>query len=76
MWKNPVLVLGLAHTLTVALWGLVDTAGLGAFTEGATMAFLVGSLMMVGASALVWLLLDVKHEELATDEAPEGVHVG
>ena len=51
-------------------------AGLGAFTEGATTAFLVGSLMMVGASALVWLLLDVKHEELASDEAPEGVHVG
>jgi hypothetical protein len=24
----------------------------------------------------VWLLLDVKHTELATDEAPEGVHVG
>jgi EmrB/QacA subfamily drug resistance transporter len=51
-------------------------AGLGSFTEGATMAFLVGSLMMVGASLLVWLLLDVKHTELATDEAPEGVHVG
>ena len=50
-------------------------AGLGSFTEGATMAFLVGSLMMVGASALVWLLLDVKHTELATDEAPEAVPV-
>jgi len=51
-------------------------SGLGAFTEGATTAFLVGSLMMVGASVLVWLFLDVKHEELATDAAPEGVHVG
>ena len=50
-------------------------AGLGAFTEGATTAFLVGSLMMVGASLLVWLFLDVEHEELATDEAPEGVAV-
>jgi hypothetical protein len=40
------------------------------------MAFFVGSLMMVGASVLVWLLLDVKHTELATDEAPEGVPVG
>jgi EmrB/QacA subfamily drug resistance transporter len=49
---------------------------LGAFTEGATTAFLVGSLMMVGASALVWLFLDVKHEELASDEAPEAVHLG
>jgi hypothetical protein len=40
------------------------------------MAFLVGSLMMLAASAIVWLFLDVKHEELATDAAPEGVHVG
>ena len=51
-------------------------AGLGSFTEGATMAFLVGSLMMVGASVLVWLFLDVKHTELASDEAPEAVHLG
>jgi EmrB/QacA subfamily drug resistance transporter len=51
-------------------------SGLGAFTEGATTAFLVGSLMMLVASALVWLFLDVKHEELATDSPAEGVHVG
>ncbi len=50
-------------------------AGLGAFTEGATMAFLVGSLMMIAASAVVWIFLDVHHDELATDEAPEGVAV-
>jgi len=50
-------------------------SGLGGFAEGATMAFLVGSLMMLAASALTWVFLDVKHEELATD-APEGVHVG
>jgi EmrB/QacA subfamily drug resistance transporter len=57
--------------------GLVEQlAGLGSFAEGATMAFLVGSLMMLAASAIVWLFLDVKHEELATDAAPEGVHVG
>jgi len=49
-------------------------SGLGAFSEGATTAFLVGSLMMLAASAIVWLLLDVKHAELATD-APEGVPV-
>ena len=51
-------------------------SGLGAFAEGATTAFLVGSLMMLGASAIVWLLLDVKHTELATDAPAEGVHVG
>ena len=51
-------------------------SGLGAFAEGATTAFLVGSLMMLAASAIVWLFLDVKHEELATDAPPEGVHVG
>ncbi|MEQ6902347.1 MFS transporter [Nocardioides sp. YIM 152588] len=47
----------------------------GSFTEGATHAFLVGSIMMLAASAIVWIFLNVKHEELATD-GPEGVHVG
>ncbi|MEX0428300.1 MFS transporter [Nocardioides sp. DS6] len=37
------------------------------FTEGATHAFVVGSVMMLVASALIWLLLNVKHTELATD---------
>ena len=55
---------------------LGQLAGLGAFTEGATMAFFTGSLMMLAASAIVWIFLDVKHEELATEQAPEGVHVG
>jgi EmrB/QacA subfamily drug resistance transporter len=50
-------------------------AGLAAFTDGATTAFLVGALMALGASLLIWVGLDVKHEELATD-GPEGVHVG
>ncbi len=50
-------------------------AYLGSFTEGATAAFLVGVFMMLAGSAIVWLFLDVKHEELATD-APDGVHVG
>jgi EmrB/QacA subfamily drug resistance transporter len=49
---------------------------LGSFTEGATMAFFTGSIMMLAASAIVWIFLDVKHEELATENAPEGVHVG
>jgi EmrB/QacA subfamily drug resistance transporter len=42
------------------------------FTEGSTNAFLVGSILMLGASAVIWIFLDVKHEELATD-GPEGV---
>jgi len=47
------------------------------FAEGATTAFLVGAFMIWAASALVWALLNVKHTELATDDAPEGaaVHV-
>jgi EmrB/QacA subfamily drug resistance transporter len=47
------------------------------FTEGATNAFFVGSLMMLAASAVVWIFLNVRHAELATD-GPEGapVHVG
>jgi hypothetical protein len=46
------------------------------FAEGATNAFLVGSMMMLAASAVVWIFLRVKHTELATD-GPEGaaVHV-
>ncbi|MEJ7833232.1 MAG: MFS transporter [Nocardioides sp.] len=44
------------------------------FTEGATNAFLVGSFMMLGASLVIWLFLNVKHTELATD-GPEGVPI-
>ncbi len=54
---------------------LGQLASLGSFTEGAAMAFFVGSLMMLAASAIVWLFLDVEHEELATETAPEGVGV-
>jgi hypothetical protein len=52
-------------------------AYLGGFPTGATHAFLVGVFLMLAGSAIVWLFLDVKHEELATD-APEqqAVHVG
>jgi EmrB/QacA subfamily drug resistance transporter len=58
-----------------ALTGML--AYLGGFPTGATHAFLVGVFLMLAGSAIVWLFLDVKHEELATD-APEqqGVHVG
>ena len=44
------------------------------FTAGATAAFLVGAAMMLGASLVVWIFLNVKHTELATD-GPEGVPV-
>jgi len=47
------------------------------FAEGATHAFLIASILMLGASVVVWSFLNVKHAELATD-GPEGVpaHVG
>ncbi|RJS45055.1 MFS transporter [Nocardioides cavernaquae] len=45
------------------------------FTESATAGFFVGGFMMLAASLLIWTLLNVKHEELATD-GPSGVHVG
>jgi len=48
----------------------------GSFTDGATNAFLVGSLMMLAASAIIWVFLDVKHTELATDGPEAPVHVG
>ncbi len=44
------------------------------FTEGATHAFLIGSVMMLAASIVIWTFLDVKHTELATD-GPEAVPV-
>jgi len=54
----------------------IEAAGFQAtFTEGATAAFLVGAVLMLGASLVVWIFLNVKHTELATD-GPEGVHVG
>ena len=49
---------------------------LGAFTEGATHAFLVGVFLMLAGSAVVWAFLNVKHEELATDGPEAPVHVG
>ncbi|GAA1765262.1 MFS transporter [Nocardioides hankookensis] len=47
------------------------------FTAGATDAFLFGAVLMLVASAVTWIFLTVKHQELATD-GPEGapVHVG
>jgi EmrB/QacA subfamily drug resistance transporter len=57
---------------------LVSTlAYIGGFPTGATHAFLVGVFMMLAGSAVVWIFLDVKHEELAT-ETPDDVpaHVG
>jgi EmrB/QacA subfamily drug resistance transporter len=50
---------------------LGQIAGLAGFADGATYAFLAGSIMMLVASAIVWLFLDVKHEELATDGPTE-----
>ncbi len=44
------------------------------FTEGSTTAFLVGAGMALVGSLVIWLFLDVKHEELATDGPP--VHAG
>jgi hypothetical protein len=40
------------------------------FANGATIAFLVGTGMMLVASLVVWLFLDVKVDELATDGPP------
>ncbi|MBA2953659.1 DHA2 family efflux MFS transporter permease subunit [Nocardioides sp. MAH-18] len=47
------------------------------FAAGASDAFLFGAGLMLLASLVTWVFLNVKHEELATD-GPEGmpVHVG
>jgi EmrB/QacA subfamily drug resistance transporter len=44
-----------------------------AFTSGATDAFLTGAFMIWVGSLIIWIFLDVKHEEMATDEVPEGI---
>lgn len=46
------------------------------FTEGAVHAFEIGALMMLVASAVIWLFVNVKHTELATDGPEGGMHVG
>ncbi len=48
----------------------------GSFTEGATHAFLVGAVMMLAASVIIWAFLNVKHTELATDGPEGGAHLG
>ena len=47
-----------------------------AYTEGATHAFLTGAFMIWVGSLVVWVFLSVKHEEMATDEPPEGAIAG
>lgn len=46
-----------------------------AFTHGSTTAFMVGAFMMWTASAIVWLFLNVKHQDLHVDENAEGVSI-
>jgi len=47
----------------------------GSFPDGATHAFFLGTFMMLGASLVTWLFLNVKHTELATDGPEAAVHV-
>ncbi|MBO0845792.1 MAG: MFS transporter [Nocardioides sp.] len=80
-------VSALPQNVTTALMDKLDVATpealvgalayIGSFPTGATHAFVVGLFLMLAGSAVVWLFVDVKHEELATD-APEQqqVHVG
>jgi EmrB/QacA subfamily drug resistance transporter len=67
---------GLGDQLATANQGALNQQTyFAAFSYGATNAFLVGAFMMWAASAIVWIFLNVKHEEMATDAAPEGVAV-
>jgi hypothetical protein len=51
---------------------IANAVQLGSFPSGAAAAFFFGTFLMLAGSVIVWLFLDVKHEELATD-GPEGV---
>ena len=46
------------------------------FTEGSVQAFLVGGFMILAASVIALVLLNVRHKELASDGPVEAVHVG
>ena len=46
------------------------------FTAGASDAFLLGAGLMLVASLVTWVFLNVKHQELATDGPEVTVHVG
>lgn len=48
--------------------------GQASFTVGGTNAFLVGAFMIWAASAILWIFLDVSHEEMATDGPPVAAH--
>jgi len=54
----------------------MHTFGNQVFAAGATDAFLIGSFMALAASLTIWLFLNVKHTELATDGPEAAVHVG
>ncbi|GAA4374863.1 MFS transporter [Nocardioides caricicola] len=55
----------------------MTVAGHQVFAAGASDAFLFGAGLMLVASLVTWIFLNVKHQELATD-GPEGapVHIG
>jgi EmrB/QacA subfamily drug resistance transporter len=55
---------------------VAQVVSLGSFPSGATHAFVVGGFLMLAASLVVWLFLNVKKEELATDGPEGGMHVG
>ncbi len=46
---------------------------IGAFPTGAVHAFLTGAFMIWTGSAIVWIFLNAKHEDMATDEPLVGV---
>jgi EmrB/QacA subfamily drug resistance transporter len=52
-----------------------EVIGLQLFAHGSSSAFLVGSAMALAGSLIVWLFLNVKHEELATDGPEAGAAV-
>lgn len=65
----PGIAKGLAGAEPSMIEGIVQ---MGSFPTGATAGFFFGTFLMAAGSLIVWLFLNVKHEELATD-GPEGV---
>jgi EmrB/QacA subfamily drug resistance transporter len=47
-----------------------------AYTQGATNAFLTGAFMIWLGSLIVWIFLDVRHQEMATDQERGATAIG
>ena len=59
MFRNPLLLIALALTGAVAIWGIVDTSGLASFSSNMTKTMFHSRGWFIMLSASVFLLLSI-----------------